>query len=150
MKKELFFLMVAILITLSFVACGCQEEAQVQAQRPTLRAQLISLDNTQAGKQWKEAFGDSVETAQSFNLALLNDAFTKFNQRITALEAQDPNEIADLAKRVKALEESQPETVAEIPKTADTVTVSCMVHNCDICRHKDSYPIYGNIDPNDK
>ncbi len=85
-------LMVVILIT------GCQESQQ----KPSLRDQLIRLDNTKAGQQWKEAFGDNAETRQAFNLMLLNDAYSKFGRRIAVLEAADPN---GLGLRVEAVED---------------------------------------------
>ncbi len=87
MKKLEVLLIITFLLAIALLICGCNE-----TQAPKLRSQLLSLDNTEAGKQWKDAFGDNVETAQSFNLFLLNDAYMKFNKRITALEAKDPNE----------------------------------------------------------
>lgn len=81
----------AAIACLIFLLTGCQESEQTVAG-PKLRDQLLSLDNTEAGRQWKEAFGDNIETAQGFNLFLLNDAYSRFNKRITALEAKDPNE----------------------------------------------------------
>ncbi len=87
MKKLEVLLIITFLLAIALLICGCNE-----TQAPKLRSQLLSLDNTEAGKQWKDAFGDNVETAQSFNLFLLNDAYMKFNKRITALEAKDPND----------------------------------------------------------
>lgn len=91
MKKFEVFLVVMCLLAIALLLCGCNETQKIQ-ETPTLRNQLLSLDNTKAGRQWKEAFGDNIETAQSFNLFLLNDAYTKFNKRITDLEAKDPND----------------------------------------------------------
>lgn len=91
MRKTEMCLITIILLVLSFLLCGCNE-VQNTTNQPRLIDQLVLLDNTQAGRKWKAAFGDNIETRQSFNLMLLNDAYSKFNNRITALEVKDPNE----------------------------------------------------------
>ena len=96
MKRLEVILIVVILAGIAFLVCGCTP-AQEQ---PTLRSATMTLNTTLAGMQWKEAFGDSVDTAQSFNLTLLNEEFDKLKKRIEALEGSDTL----LQKRVKILE----------------------------------------------
>ena len=135
MKKDLFIL-VLMLATIAFLVCGCQESEKV-VEGPKLRNQLIPLNTSEDGRKWAAAFGDNIETAQSLNLVLLNNAFAKLKNRMNVLEAKDPNEISDLKGRVELLEESQsekPGLIDEISKDEATLIVSCLVHNCSKCK----------------
>lgn len=69
-----------ILTGLTFLLCGCTPV------EPTLRSQTMALNTTVAGYQWSAAFGDSVESAQGFNIRLLNQEFDKLKKRIEVLE----------------------------------------------------------------
>ncbi len=73
-------LLLAIALMLVVILTGCQE--------PTLRSQTIALNTTVAGFQWAEAFGDNVDTAQSFNLMILNEQYAKLDKKITAVEGK--------------------------------------------------------------
>ena len=139
-------ILLTILLMVVVILSGCQESET----NPKLLDQLIRLDTTKAGKQWKEAFGDDIETKQSFNLMLLNDAYSKFGKRLTALENPDPNIIEqsnadfnDLILRIEALEVAD---VNEITKA----TVSCLVHNCKVCnKHTEvEIGVVNSTDPN--
>ena len=90
MKKSIeVFLIITILGGLAVLLCGC-EVAQLTPP-PTLRSQTMTLDTSFAGLQWKEAFSDSVDSAQSFNLWLLNAEFDKLKKRIEGLEVKNAN-----------------------------------------------------------
>ncbi len=90
MRKTVLFTMLLVILA-SFCGLSYLFGRAVIETEPKLVDQLISLDNSPAGLKWKETFGDNIETRQSFNLSLLNDAYIKFGKRIEILEANDPN-----------------------------------------------------------
>ena len=88
MKRIEVMLLVVILVGVSSLMCGCSV-AQPKTQEPTLRSQTMALNTSVAGYQWAEAFGDSVDTAQSFNLSLLNAEFASLKKSIEELEKKE-------------------------------------------------------------
>ena len=104
-KLEITIVMACLmfLVGIVFLLAGCNAQ-----NKPVLIDQLISLNTTVEGYQWKEAFGNTIESRQSFNLRIINDQWKVINKRIESLEKQTgilAKIDAKLQDRINALED---------------------------------------------
>lgn len=109
MKRELLII-IAVLVTISLLACGCQEEQKTpQANIKPIDQQLIPTD-----LNWIRAYGDTIETQMVFNLTVLRNDInvSRKNELVIAnvmnlMHPADVNDPNNLKVRIEKLEAQQ-------------------------------------------
>ncbi len=80
-----------VLLTLALLICGCQE----QFTKPDLRGELFNL-RSQDQTKWNEKYGDSLDSKQTSNIALITQVINKQGEAMKQLDSrlavlEDPN-----------------------------------------------------------
>ena len=109
-KKDigLIMLVVGLLLMMLIMLVGCNESQKVpQENIKPLDQQLVP-----ARQDWKDAYGDTLETQIAFNLAILRQNDLVIANVMNKMHPTDPNDPNNLMARIKKLE-----TWAENPDT---------------------------------
>lgn len=100
MKKRELLVVSVILAALAIMFCGCNEAQKApQSNIKSLNQQLLP-----APQEWKDAYGDALETQIAYNLVVLRNNDMVIAGTMNILHPADANDPNNLKVRIEALE----------------------------------------------
>ncbi len=100
MKKIEFYLVMLILVILALLVTGCNENQRTQ--NPEIK--LLNQHLTPAPQDWKDAYGDTIETQVVFNTLVSRRNEISIANMISKMHPSDVNDPNNLKARIKVLE----------------------------------------------